>query len=284
MVRERKVAIVQGRMSSSRLPGKVLLDLAGRPMLEHVVERSRRAKNVDLVVVATTTDPSDDPVEAFCQEKGYPVWRGDMFDVLDRYYQTACHFEAGIIVRLTADCPVIDPVLIDRTVQVLLTSNPDSKQVIDFSCNRLPPPWKRSFPIGLDVEVCRFAALERAWQEADQKFQREHVMPYFYEGLVFSMNPIPLGERHLWMQTGISPRGFRVAQLHHDPDYGTLRWTVDTPKDLEVMSSVFTRFDRDDFSWQDVLALQQNEPEIFAINIGVEHKTAFDVDDRQEKD
>ena len=284
MLRRRTVAIVQGRMNSSRLPGKILLDLVGRPMLEHVLERARRARSLDQVVMATTTDPSDDPVETFCRAKGYPVFRGDMFDVLDRFYQAARQFEAGIVVRITADCPVIDPALIDMTVQVLQSPDAGRKPAVDFSCNRLPPPWKRTFPIGLDVEVCTFAALECAWQKADQKFHREHVMPYFYEGVVFSETSIPLNTRDHSMQTGISPRGFCIAQLHHDPDYGAMRWTVDTPEDLEVMRSVLARFDRDDFSWQDVLALQESEPEIFAINAAVEHKTAFDVDERQKKD
>jgi spore coat polysaccharide biosynthesis protein SpsF len=284
MSREHTVAIVQGRMNSSRLPGKILLDLAGRPMLEHVLERARSARLLDQVVMATTTDPSDDPVEDFCQVKGYPVFRGDMFDVLDRFYQAARQFKARIVVRITADCPVIDPALIDMTVRVLQSSGIDRKATLDFSCNRLPPPWRRTFPIGLDVEVCTFAALEHAWQKADQKFHREHVMPYIYEGVVFSETYIPLNTRDHSIQTSISPRGFRIAQLHHNPDYGAMRWTVDTPEDLEVMRNVLARFDRDDFSWQDVLALQRNEPELFAINAAVEHRTAFDVDERQKKD
>jgi spore coat polysaccharide biosynthesis protein SpsF len=267
------VAIVQGRMSSSRLPGKVLLDIAGGPMLARVVERTRRSLTLDLVAVATTTDPSDDPVEAFCHARDYPVFRGDMFNVLDRYYQAARRFEAETVVRITADCPVIDPALIDKTVSLI-------PEHFDFVCNRLPPPWRRTFPIGLDVEACTFAALERAWKEADQKFQSEHVMPYFYEGIP----PEVLAPGSAQIAQAISPRGFRVALLHHQPDYGSLRWTVDTPEDLELMRRVFSHFGRDDFSWQDVLAIQLREPEMFAINAAVTHKTAFDVDERQKKD
>jgi len=267
------VAIVQGRMSSSRLPGKVLLDIAGGPMLARVVERARRSRTLDLVAVATTNDPSDDPVEAFCRARDYPVFRGDMLDVLDRFYQAARRFEAETVVRITGDCPAIDPALIDETVALI-------NEYFDFVCNRLPPPWARTFPIGLDVEVCTFAALERAWKEADQKFQREHVMPYFYEGIP----PEALAPGSAQISQAISPRGFRVALLHHQPDYGSLRWTVDTPEDLELMRRVFSHFGRDDFSWQDVLALQQREPGLFAVNAAVVHKTAFDVDERQKKD
>ena len=272
MLRGRTVAIVQGRMSSSRLPGKVLLDIAGQPMLARVIERARRSRTLDLVAVATTNDPSDDPVEAFCRARDYPVLRGDMFDVLDRYHQAARRFEAETVVRITADCPAIDPALIDETVGLI-------NEYFDFVCNRLPPPWRRTFPIGLDVEACTFAALERAWKEADQKFQREHVMPYFYEGIP----PEALAPGSAQISQSISPRGFRVALLHHHPDYGSLRWTVDTPEDLELMRRIFSHFGRDDFSWQDVLALQQREPGLFAVNAAVTHKTAFDVDERQKK-
>jgi spore coat polysaccharide biosynthesis protein SpsF len=263
----RTVAIIQGRMAASRLPGKVLLDIAGQSMLARVVARARRAQTLDLVTVATTIDPSDDPVEVWCRAHETPIFRGDMFDVLDRFYQAARKLEADVIVRITADCPVIDPVLIDETVQAL-------QPPIDFSCNRLPPPWARTYPIGLDVEVCTFAAFERAWKEADQKHQREHVMPFIYEGVQFASAASPVAY-------STSTRGFRIAQLNHDPDYGSLRWTVDTPEDLVVMRHIFTHFGRDDFSWQDVLTLQQRQPEMFTINAGVVHRTAFDVDERR---
>ncbi|KAF0109296.1 MAG: acylneuraminate cytidylyltransferase family protein [Anaerolineaceae bacterium] len=284
----RTVAIVQGRMGSSRLPGKVLLDIAGQPMLARVLSRARRARTVDLVAVATTIDPSDDPVAAWCAAHDTPVFRGDVFDVLDRYYQAARQFAAEIIVRLTADCPVIDPELINQTVSLLTVHHSLFTDHLNFSCNRLPPPWTRTFPIGLDVEVCTFAALERAWKEARGKHQREHVMPYLYEGVVFSGERHPLNTEHgtlytehCSLDTGLSAHGFRIAQLHHDPDYGSLRWTVDTPEDLELMRRVYAHFGRDDFSWQDVLSLQQNQPEMFAVNAAVVHKTAFDVDERQ---
>jgi spore coat polysaccharide biosynthesis protein SpsF len=309
------IAIIQARMASSRLPGKVLLDIGGtehrggQPMLVRVVERARRAKTIDAIAVATTTDPADDPIAALCTEHGYPFYRGSMHDVLDRYYQAARTFGAGdnpatAIIRLTGDCPVIDPGVIDETVSAFLNTPTTTDALntgllntglldtgplnIDFAANRLPPPWHRTIPIGLDVEVCSFTALERAWKEADQSFQREHVMPYFYEGVPpETLRPSQDGS-HLahgtWYVThSTSPRGFRVAQLHHYPDFGSMRWTVDTAADLEFIRLVYARFnDNDDFSWLDVLTLLDREPSLAKINAEVQHKTAFDIDHRRD--
>lgn len=266
----RTVAIVQARTGSVRLPNKVLLDLAGQPVLVRVVERTRRAQLVDEIVVATTLEAADDAIEALCRQQGYPCFRGALHDVLDRYYQAARQFTAEVIVRVTADCPLIDPELIDETVAKF------QRRQADFAANRLPPPWHRTYPIGLDVEVCTFPALERAWREATQPFQREHVMPYLYEGVPETS---VLSTKDVLIQ---SPRGFRVLVVHHDPDYGSLRWAVDTPEDLEAMRQVYTYFGgRDDFSWKDVLQLYQQRPDLMQINAGVKHKSLYDVDSRQ---
>jgi len=154
-MRPRVVAIIQGRMDSSRLPGKILADIAGQPMLTRVYTRTSRAQTLDAVTFATTADSSDDPVAEYCDLSGIPFTRGRQFDVLDRYYQTAKHAKADVIVRITADCPVIDPGLIDDVVNTLLEDD------YDFVCNRLPPPWHRTYPIGLDVEACTFKVLEK---------------------------------------------------------------------------------------------------------------------------
>jgi len=255
-------------MGSSRLPGKVLLDIAGQPMLARVVTRVRRASRLDDVLVATTLDGSDDPVAGFCDSMGIPYTRGSLYDVLDRYYQAARQTKADVIVRITADCPLIDPTLIDDCVQTQVEGD------YDFTCNRLPPPWGRTYPIGLDTEVCTFSVLERAWKEAREPQQREHVMPYFYEGVdLITENPS--------LQTGVSPRGFKIALLHHTVDYGAYRWTVDTPEDLEFVCQVYNRFPgRDDFSWLEVLNLVQREPYLMQINAGIQHKTLKDIDTR----
>jgi spore coat polysaccharide biosynthesis protein SpsF len=262
------VAIIQARMSASRLPGKVLLDIAGESMLDRVVKRTRRSKIVDLVVVATSIDRSDDPVAEHCDQHKYPFYRGSLNDVLDRYYQAAKLHSAGEIVRITADCPIIDPIVIDQTLdafhgqgpRLITAAESDSQEESqakieqelgwDFAANRLPPPWNRTFPIGLDTEVCTFSALETAWREANQPHQREHVMPFLYEQ----------GDR------------FRILLVNHDPDYGHLRWTVDTSQDLKLLRTIYGRFDgRDDFSWMDVLDLFGREPELAEINAQVLH-------------
>jgi len=277
-------------MSSSRLPGKILADIAGQPMLQRVFIRTSRAATVSETIFATTTDASDDPVAEYCEFSGIPFARGSLFDVLDRYYQTASQAKADVVVRITADCPVIDSALIDEAVNAIWgrfegMPNPlDSVKcpllpdelvfAADFVCNRLPPPWHRTYPIGLDVEVCTFAALQKAWQEAKEPQHREHAMPYFYEG-------VELTTINRRLQTGISPRGFRIALLHHTTDFGEYRWTVDTPEDLEFMRQIYNRFDgRDGFTWNEVLDLVHDEPELMKINSGVQHKTLKDIDKR----
>ena len=255
-------------MSSSRLPGKILADIAGQPMLQRVFTRTSRAVSVTEAIFATTTDSSDDPVAEYCDFSGIPFARGSQFDVLDRYYQTAKDAKADVVVRITADCPVIDPELIDNVVNILLEDE------YDFVCNRLPPPYHRTYPIGLDVEASTFKVLEKAWLEAKEPQHREHAMPYFYEGVELSAVSRQLSE-------GVSPRGFRIALLNHITDFGDYRWTVDTPEDLEFMRQVYSRFDgRDDFSWKDVLDLVHNEPELMKINAWVQHKTLKDIDER----
>lgn len=267
-MKSRIIAIIQGRMSSSRLPGKILADIAGQPMLQRVFVRTSRAATVTETIFATTTDPSDDSVAEYCDFNGFPFTRGNLFDVLDRYYQAASQARANVVVRVTADCPIIDPDLIDNVVNTLL------EREYDFAANRLPPPFHRTYPIGLDVEVCTFAALETAWKEASETFHREHVMPYLYEG-------VELSEVNRRLDYGISPRGYRIALLNHTADFGDYRWTVDTPEDLEFVRQIYNRFDgRDDFTWQEVLSLLHNEPKLIEINAGVRHNTLKDIDKR----
>jgi spore coat polysaccharide biosynthesis protein SpsF len=252
----RTVAIIQGRISSSRLPGKILLDIAGEPMLMRVVERARRVHAVDEVVFATTVDPSDDPVEAYCRQNGVPCFRGNLPDVLDRFYKAARTYNADTIVRITADCPLLDPGLVDETVALYRSTG------ADFAANRLPPPYQRTYPIGLDCEVCSFAALERSWTEATELHDREHVMPYLYE---------------------VKDR-FKVVVLDYAQNYGSLRWTVDTAQDLELLRQVYARLaGRLDFTWLDVLEIFEREPELATINAQVEHRSMYDVDTRFKK-
>lgn len=247
------VILIQARMTSSRLPGKVLLDLGGQPALAWCVERCKQARSAQRVVVATTTNASDDPVAALCHQRGWEVFRGSEFDVLDRFVQAARWAQADVVVRVTADCPLIDPAEIDRVVEAFFATG------ADFVANRLPPPWKRTTPIGLDTEVCHMAALERAWREAAQKFEREHVMPYLYD----------------------EPGRFRVHIADWEQDLSHHRWTLDTPEDYQFLREVVQRLgNRMDVRWQDVVALLEAEPQLMQINAGVRHKSGLEHDPR----
>lgn len=247
------LAIIQARMSSSRLPGKVLMDIGGQPMLMRVIERVNQAKLINPILVATTSDPTDDPLNQWCENNKIDCFRGSMQDVLDRFYQAARTKNADRVVRITADCPVIDPELIDATIRACIEKN------ADFAATRLPPPFHRTYPIGLDVEVSTFAALERAWLGAKTQPEREHVFPYLYD----------------------QPGRFKIHILNHEPDYGSSRWTVDTAEDLELIREIYQRFlPRVDFSWMEILDLMEREPELMEVNSAVKHKSYLDVDER----
>jgi spore coat polysaccharide biosynthesis protein SpsF len=244
-------AIIQARMSSTRLPGKVLLDLAGQAMLARVVERARRARTIDRVIVATTVEPEDEPIVALCRSRGWTVSRGSRDDVLDRYYQAALSDGADPIVRITSDCPLIDPEVIDRVVERLgAARSAESANVatIDYASNINP---RRTFPRGLDVEVFTFAALWTAWREDREPTGREHVTPFLY--------------RH--------PERFRIVLVESErPEAANHRWSVDTPEDYELLRRIYEHFRDDDFAWQDVLALLGDHPQWVELNRHIEQK------------
>jgi len=253
MASPRVVAIIQARMASARLPGKVLADLGGQPVLAWVAHRAQRAKGIEQVVVATSVAAEDDVIAAFCKEQGFAFIRGSLHDVLDRYIQAAREYNADVIVRLTGDCPLIDPHMLSENLQTFLNAKPH----LDFAANRLP--GERTIPIGLDAEFCTMAALETAWREAQLPHQREHVMPFFYEN----------SER------------FRILHIKHEQPLGHLRWTVDTPEDLELLRLIVSHFEGDGFSWQEVLALYEKEPQLALVNANVQHKSQYDVEKRK---
>jgi len=240
----RTVAVIQARMGSSRLPGKVLMDLTGEPMLVRVVNRARRAETVDEVVVATPTTPADDAIVELCAARGWSCFRGSEADVLDRYYRAAVEHRADAVVRITSDCPLIDPTVVDLVVRQFLARQPG----IDYASNAIP---RRTFPVGLDTEVMRFEGLERAWREDREPSWREHVTPYIHR----------------------NPGRFRLHSVSHDVDYSFMRWTVDTPEDLAFVRAVYDRFEgRDDFPWHEVVALLEREPALLEINREVREK------------
>ena len=238
------VAIIQARMTSSRLPGKILADIAGKPLLYHVVNRARQARTLELVVVATTDRPTDDPTERCCMSMGVVCFRGSEADVLDRYYRAAEKFAADAIVRLTADCPLLDPRVIDKVVGFFREGN------YDYVCNTMPP----TYPDGLDTEVFRFESLTRAWREARLQSEREHVTSY------------------IWKQPGL----FRLGNVDNDADYSKLRWTVDEPADLEFVRQVYAHFGvTAQFGMTEILDLLMKRPEIRAVNAGFERNEGY---------
>jgi len=238
------VAIIQARMGSTRLPGKVLLDLAGEPMLARDMNRLLRAEMLDEIVVATTVESKDDVIVDLCQERGWLCFRGSEEDVLDRYYRAAKAYHADVVVRITSDCPLIEPQVVDRVVQAFLERQPK----VDYVSNTAP---RRTFPRGLDTEVMRFNALERAWREDDDLAWREHVTPYI--------------RRH--------PELFQTYGILNDEDLSAMRWTVDTPEDLAFVRRIYGYFGHDRFSWREVLALLEANPGWLSINRGIEQKT-----------
>lgn len=235
------VAIIQARLGSTRLPGKVLLPLAGQPMLAHVIERTRRAARVDEVLVATTTNPGDEPLVEFCREFGCALFRGDEQDVLDRYLQAARAHAATNVVRITSDCPLIDPAVIDAVLAALAESD------ADYASNIAP---SRTYPRGLDTEAFPFATLERCWREASEPANREHVTAHIY--------------RH--------PELFRLTCITHDRDESAHRWTVDTAEDYALAERIYAHFGHNRFGWEEAIAVVEAHPEWRELNAHVLQK------------
>lgn len=204
----RILAVVQARMSSRRLPGKVLEPILGRPMLLHQLDRARRATLLDRLIVATSTDDSDDDVVRMCRDSGYDCERGSLHDVLDRFWQIASKDGAEHVVRLTGDCPLTDPEIIDLVVDAHLTDG------ADYTSNTRP---RSTWPDGLDVEVVRAGALEQAWREAVTPSDREHVLPF------------------VWSR----PERFRLKAVNGEMDLGHWRWSVDEPSDFQLVEAIF---------------------------------------------
>ena len=229
-------------MGSTRLPGKVLLDLGGATVLARVVRRLQRSRQINQIVVASTIAPADEAIVSECESLQVSCFRGSERDVLDRYYQAARLHSAEAVARITSDCPLIDPTLVDETIRIF------KDERADYASDALP----RTYPRGLDSEVFTSAALEHAWREAREPYQREHVTPFLYE----------------------HPEMFRLASSRGDVDYSHYRWTLDTPEDLSLLRAIYSRFDnRDDFRWQDVIALMQREPELAELNSQVLQKS-----------
>ena len=230
------IAIIQARMGSTRLPGKVLLNLEDKTVLEHVVDRVRSSKQVDDVVVATTISKDDLRIVKLCANLGVSVYCGSEDDVLDRYYQAAKLFKAENIVRITSDCPVIDPKIIDDAITLHI------KNDVDYTSNTL----KVTYPDGQDVEVFTFSSLKTAWKDAKLASEREHATPYIRN----------------------NPEIFKHASLEYKEDLSQKRWTLDNAEDMEFLRLVYKYLYNKNplFGMNDILALISEKPEIEKIN------------------
>ena len=224
------VAILQARVSSSRLPSKVLKLLLGEPMIIRQIERESNISCINKLVVATSKEKSDDPLVELLKNRGIEVFRGSLNDVLDRYYNAAIKYNADHIVRLTGDCPLADPAIIKRTVEKHLSTG------TDYTSNCFPP----TYPDGLDVEVVKFSALEEAWRHAELPSEREHVMPYI--------------RNH--------PDFFSSSNVEFEKDLSNHRWTVDEPEDFEFVEKIYTELysKNKKFNMQDILNLIDKNP------------------------
>lgn len=228
------VAIIQARMGSTRLPNKVMRQIGGVPMIELLISRLARAKQIDQIVVATSVDPKNMPLVKHVRTLGYVCEQGSENDVLERYVQVAEKHQADVVVRITGDCPLVDSELVDECIRLF------KAQPVDYFSNVVPP----TFPDGLDIEVVTYVALRRAMRESCKPFDHEHVTPFVRE-------------------SGL----FRTAALQNEEDLSGLRWTVDEPVDFEVISQVFKHFAPDiHFGWRQILELQRKQPALFVAN------------------
>lgn len=240
----RIVAIVQARMTSTRLPGKVLLEVEGKPLLTYLVERLRRANTINEICIATTVNETDDVLAEFCQEQGIRCYRGSEHDVLSRYYHAAVEAKADVVVRITSDCPLIDPAVVDKAVKYYL----DNGGMYDYVSNSL----ERTYPRGMDTEVFSFRALEEAYNHADKAYEREHVTPYLYQ----------------------NPERFRLSNVAYGEYQAKYRWTVDTPEDFELVKLILESLyvTNPTFTLEDTLQLLHRHPHWSEINATIEQK------------
>jgi spore coat polysaccharide biosynthesis protein SpsF len=231
------VIFIQARMSSARFPGKVIMPLVGAPMMIRQADRLGRCLEVGFIQVLTSMEREDDTLVQICDEMNLAVFRGELDDVLDRFYQAAKLIQPEHVVRVTGDCPLIDPAVVDQVVEHHLENNSDYTSNID------PPTW----PDGLDVEVIRFTALEDAWMEADQPFDREHVTPYIRR----------------------NKDRFRCGNvIHSTGDLSSMRWTVDEPEDYELVRAIYEGLHHEcpEFGTEDILKWLNENPDWADIN------------------
>lgn len=229
-------AIVQARMGSTRLPEKTMKNILGKPMLAHLIERLKRAQLIDEIIIATTAEERDKPIMTLARQYGVKCFAGSEEDVLDRYFQAATKYRAEIIVRITSDCPLMDPKVVNKVIETFLSGT------YDYVSNTI----NTTYPDGLDVEVFSYQALKKAWSEAKKPSEREHVTSYIWN----------------------HPEIFRIVNVSHEKNFSYMRWSVDTENDLKFVREIYERLYKEDsiFYMQDILRLLEKYPALLEIN------------------
>ena len=244
--------IIQARMGSSRLPGKALMKSdSGKPLLYYVINQLRYCSKIKNLVIATTTNQEDDEIEKFANNNSVNVFRGKEKDVLDRYFQCAKKYSFSTIVRITADCPLIDPQIVDKVIEQFFSEN------CDFATNTLT----RTFPIGTDVEVFSFSALNNAWENAQLPSEREHVTPYFH-----------------------NKENFKIINVENDKNISNLRLTVDRIEDVELIKQILNNISINPIHLEDILELFSQKPELIEINKHINHNEGFNKSLEEDKE
>lgn len=237
-------------MGSTRLSGKVLKKIKDKTILEHVAERLKQSRYANKLIIATTNNVEDDKIKKEAQGLGTEIYRGSESNVLSRYYHAAKEYHLDTVIRVTSDCPLIDPHILDDMIEVYLENN------YDVVTNVGMESYNRTFPRGLDIEIFSFLTLEEAFKNAKEKYQKEHVTPYIYEN------------------------SNSVFNFKNEIDYSDHRWTVDTPQDFELISSIYDYLYKDshDFYLNEIIDLFNKHPELFKVNAEVEQKKIKDVE------
>ena len=244
--------IIQARMGSSRLPGKALMKSdSGKPLLYYVINQLRYCSKIKNLVIATTTNQEDDEIEKFANNNSVNVFRGKEKDVLDRYFQCAKKYSFSTIVRITADCPLIDPQIVDKVIEQFFSGN------YDFATNTLT----RTFPIGTDVEVFSFSALNKAWENAQLPSEREHVTPYLR-----------------------NKENYKIINVENDKNISNLRLTVDRIEDVELIKQILNNISINPIHLEDVLELFSRKPELIEINKHINHNEGFNKSLEEDKE
>ncbi len=237
------VCIVQARVGSTRLPGKVLKKICGKTVLEHDINRLKLVPNIDEIVIATTVEKQDDKIVDEAKRLGVKYFRGSEKDVLSRYYYAAKENNGDIVVRVTSDCPLIDSEITDKIIKYYK----ENRHKYDYVSNTID----RTYPRGLDTEVFSFYALEKAFKEATSERDREHVTPYIWD----------------------NPKIYKIFQYKNEKDFSDLRWTLDTKEDYELILLIYEYFkNKEYFNMKDIIRVIAEKPEIKEINKDVEQK------------